>query len=116
MIEVRHFIDRSGRIPFERWFQKLNAEVQARITIALDRIERGNLSGVKSVGVGVIELRLDFGPGYRFISGAMEIELSSSSAAARRRGNKRTSSPREFCCGNTRKERGRGDGSYEGIQ
>jgi putative addiction module killer protein len=41
----------------------------ARITVSLDRLERGNLSAAKGVGAGVFELRLDFGPGYRVYFG-----------------------------------------------
>ena len=64
MIEVRQYVDRQGRNPFERWFGKLDDEVQARIAVALYRLERGS-SAAKGVGAGVMELRLDFGPGYR---------------------------------------------------
>lgn len=69
MVEIRHYVDRLGRNPFERWFGKLDETTQARITIALDRLERGNIAAVKSVGAGVQELRLDFGPGYRVYFG-----------------------------------------------
>lgn len=69
MIEVRQYIDRQGRNPFERWFEKQNDAAQARVTIALDRLEQENLSAVKSVGDGVQELRIDFGPGYRIYFG-----------------------------------------------
>ena len=69
MIELRQYIDRQGRNPFDRWFEKLDNTTQARITIALDRLERGNLSAVKGIGAGVFELRLDFGPGYRIYFG-----------------------------------------------
>jgi putative component of toxin-antitoxin plasmid stabilization module len=34
-------------------------------------MEQGNLSRAKSVGEGVLEYKIDFGPGYRSISGAM---------------------------------------------
>jgi putative addiction module killer protein len=65
MIEVRQYIDRLGRNPFERWFDGLDDTTQARITVALERVEHGNLSAAKGVGSSVFELRLDFGPGYR---------------------------------------------------
>jgi hypothetical protein len=39
------------------------------VTIALTRIERGNLSNTKGVGKGVLEYKIDFGPGYRIYSG-----------------------------------------------
>jgi len=41
----------------------------AKVTVALTRIELGNLSNVKGVGAGVQELRIDFGPGYRVYFG-----------------------------------------------
>jgi len=49
--------------------ERLDDSTQARITVALDRVERGNLSAAKGVGTGVFELRLDFGPGYRVYFG-----------------------------------------------
>ena len=39
------------------------------MTVAVTRIEQGNLSNVKGVGQGVLEYRLDFGPGYRVCFG-----------------------------------------------
>lgn len=69
VIKIRQFIDRRGQSPFGRWFERLNAEAQAKVTTSLDRLERGNFSAVKSVGAGVFELRLDFGPGYRIYFG-----------------------------------------------
>jgi putative addiction module killer protein len=69
VIEVRQYVDRHGRNPFERWFDKLDEAIQTRIVVALDRLERGNTSSIKAVGAGVQELRLDFGPGYRIYFG-----------------------------------------------
>jgi putative addiction module killer protein len=69
VIEIRQYIDRLGRSPFDRWFEKLDDDTQARIVVSLDRLERGNFSATKGVGAGVFELRLDFGPGYRIYFG-----------------------------------------------
>ncbi len=69
MAEVREYISEQGSSPFAKWFNRLNATAAARITMALTRVELGNLSDHKSVGAGVWELRLDFGPGYRVYFG-----------------------------------------------
>jgi putative addiction module killer protein len=39
------------------------------VTIALARMEQGNFSNTKSVGGGVPEHKIDFGPGYRVYFG-----------------------------------------------
>jgi putative addiction module killer protein len=47
----------------------LDARAAAKTTTALARIEQGNLSNVKSVGSGVVECRINWGPGYRVYFG-----------------------------------------------
>lgn len=69
MIQIRQYVDRAGRNAFERWFEKLDESVQARVTVYLDRLERGNTGAVKAIGGMLQELRLDFGPGYRIYFG-----------------------------------------------
>jgi putative addiction module killer protein len=46
-----------------------NARAAAKVATVLVRMEQGNLSGAKGVGVGVSEYRIDFGPGYRVYFG-----------------------------------------------
>jgi putative addiction module killer protein len=59
----------SGHCPFEAWFSDLDKITASRITQFIDRLERGNMGALKSVGDGVHELRMDFGPGYRVYLG-----------------------------------------------
>ena len=68
-LEFREYVTEDGRSPFRRWFDRLDAYVAARITVSLLRIEQGNWSNVKSVGRGVLEYRIDAGPGYRVYFG-----------------------------------------------
>lgn len=51
---------------FGHWLAGLR-DVQGKVAILrrLERIKTGNFGDVRSVGVGVSELRLDIGPGYR---------------------------------------------------
>lgn len=63
------YVDDFGRSPFERWFDALDGIAAAKVTVALGRIERSANSNVKSVGEGLFEYRIDFGPGYRVYFG-----------------------------------------------
>ena len=51
---------------FSRWLADLrDAKARVRIQARLLRVRQGNLGDVKPVGEGVLELRIDYGPGYR---------------------------------------------------
>ncbi|MCY3690892.1 MAG: hypothetical protein OXI54_02665 [Chloroflexota bacterium] len=65
MLEVRAYIDHRGRRPFYLWLEELSLPVKRRILSVVARMEQGNLGDVRGVGEGVIERRIDFGPGYR---------------------------------------------------
>jgi putative addiction module killer protein len=69
MVEITEYVDLRGNSPFLKWLATLDATTRARITVALDRVEQGSFAAAKSVGAGVSELRLDFGPGYRVYFG-----------------------------------------------
>lgn len=66
---VLEYIEASGRRPFAAWFDGIDARAAAKIVAALNRIEQGNLSNAKSVGGGILEYRVDFGPGHRIYFG-----------------------------------------------
>lgn len=60
MIEVRQ------TEVFENWFKRFkDRRAKARVQARIDRIEIGNFGDVASVGEGVNELRIHYGPGYR---------------------------------------------------
>ena len=69
MLDVREYIDTAGRSPFTKWLRALNVQAAAKVTTALERIAEGNLSNIKTVGNGVLEYKVDFGPGYRIYFG-----------------------------------------------
>jgi putative addiction module killer protein len=60
MIEVRR------TDVFSHWLDQLpDDQAIARILTRIYRLSLGNFGDVKSVGEGVSELRIDYGPGYR---------------------------------------------------
>jgi putative addiction module killer protein len=47
------------------WIEALDHLAAAKLTEAVFRLSQGNFSNVKSVGGGIFERRINFGPGYR---------------------------------------------------
>lgn len=73
---IRIYETETGRRPFEEWVKDLSdLPTVRRIQARLAGVSAGNLGDVKSVGDGVNELRLAFGPGYRIYFGAVGDEL-----------------------------------------
>ena len=60
MIEVRQ------TEAFARWFARLrDRRAQRRVQARIDRLQIGNAGDARPVGEGVLEMRIDYGPGYR---------------------------------------------------
>ena len=63
--EIVVFRAKDGGVPFEDWLDDLNDKrALARVLARLARVRQGNPGDCKSVGEGVSELRVDYGPGY----------------------------------------------------
>jgi putative addiction module killer protein len=75
-IEVEFYVTRAGKVPFKSWISKLrDAKARARINVKIVRLRVGNFGDSKSVGKGVSELRVDYGPGYRVYFARTEARL-----------------------------------------
>ena len=70
IIELLEYLDGRGRSPYGKWFDRLNARAAAKVTAAIDRIGRGLMTNVQSIGGGVYERKVNFGPGYRIYFGS----------------------------------------------
>jgi|SRR5579862_4245000 len=69
VLDIRYYIAPDGQSPFAKWFAGLDPVARAKVTTAIVRLGQGNLSNVKGVGEGVLEYRINFGPGYRVYFG-----------------------------------------------
>lgn len=74
-MRIIEYISPNGASPFALWFNRLDPQASAKVNVALTRMEMGNLSNMKSVGLGVLEYRIDWGPGYRIYFGRQGDEL-----------------------------------------
>jgi putative addiction module killer protein len=94
MVDIREYNDRGGQNPFREWYDRLNAEAARKVTTALYRVGLGNFSNAKSVGAGVHECKINFGPGYRVYLGKEGEQIVILLVVAQNNGSKTTSSSR----------------------
>ena len=68
--EIQKLALQNGLVPFDEWFDSLrDLRMQAAVDARLTRVRAGNFGDCKSVGGGVFELRISFGPGLRVYYG-----------------------------------------------
>ena len=66
---LEYYITETGKIPFRDWLESLkDIHARAKIRVAPDRIRLGNFGHAKSVGEGVHEFKIDYGPGIACIT------------------------------------------------
>ena len=70
IMNVEIYQDKHGREPFSQWLGSIkDNRTRARIDNRLERLRVGNFGDSRSLGSGLYELRLHFGPGYRIYYG-----------------------------------------------
>ena len=65
-MDIRIYSESAGHTPFTRWIETLaDQRGRAAIKARLLRVQAGNMGDCKPLRDGVLELRIDHGPGYR---------------------------------------------------
>jgi putative addiction module killer protein len=66
----------NGHEPYKEWVEKLPLLIHAKIDVYIRRLASGGTKkNIRSIGEGVFELKLNFGPGYRVYFGIKEEKL-----------------------------------------
>ncbi len=63
-LKLVEYVRENGSNPYRTWFTGLSAPAAAKVATAAVRLEMGNTSRVRWIGV-IGEYRIDWGPGYR---------------------------------------------------
>lgn len=63
-IRLEEYVREGGDNPYQTWFNRLDAQAAAKVTVAKARLELGNTSSVEWFR-GIGEYKIDWGPGYR---------------------------------------------------
>jgi putative addiction module killer protein len=67
---VLYYETASGALPYRLWRNKLvDQNAKAAVDARLARFRGGNFGNSRSIGEGVFENKIDFGPGYRIYYG-----------------------------------------------
>jgi putative addiction module killer protein len=66
---AKEYLDVDNHSPFREWLTELDTQARVKVAVAIKRVEQGNDGSIKSVGNGICEIRIDWGPGYRIYFG-----------------------------------------------
>lgn len=75
--KILYYQTDAGKVPVRDWlfFGKLDKEARNIILERLHRVSLGNPGHWRSLGKGVYELKIDYGPGYRVYYGNVGKEI-----------------------------------------
>lgn len=82
--------------PFTEWLNGLDPKTRGIVRNRIDRLESGSFGDTRSVGSGVFELRIDFGPGYRVYFGQSGNEVHLINGGAKQTQDKDIDAAKEF--------------------
>lgn len=63
-ITLQEYLRDDNSSPYQAWFNTLDAQAAAKVTVAKTRLELGNTSNIEWFR-GIGEYKIDWGPGYR---------------------------------------------------
>ncbi len=63
-VKLEEYIREDGSNPYQTWFNGLDAQAAAKVTVAKTRLALGNTSNLEWFR-GIGEYKIDWGPGYR---------------------------------------------------
>ena len=61
---LEEYVREDGGNPYQKWFNGLDAQAAAKVTVAKARLELGNTSNLEWFR-GIGEYKIDWGPGFR---------------------------------------------------
>jgi len=71
--QIKLFHNSEDIVPFSEWFNKLSMASQARIDVYIKRVAAGgSKNNIKSLGDGVFEIKINYGPGFRVYFGEVQ--------------------------------------------
>ncbi len=63
---LKKYVTDDGNCPYDKWFDGIkDRRTQAIIATRLNRLIQGNFGHCRFLGEGLVELKIDYGPGYR---------------------------------------------------
>lgn len=67
---IKLYRQQNGRTPYEEWIEDLKDVVgRAKIRIRVERARLGNFGDYRTIGGGIVELKIDYGPRYGIYMG-----------------------------------------------
>jgi putative addiction module killer protein len=74
--EIQRYVTSEGKVPFAEWLDSLrDRKARLKIQTQLRRINLGNWGDYRSLGEGVYEFKINYGPGYRIYFGQVGLTL-----------------------------------------